>query len=819
MDPQILLVTPYFFNDPSVHHLTSSQKKTNQWCRWSEEVILLLIVPYLAYMQETSMLHYANMVQQPHGDTVACHAGCGTCSIKVACVFFDSLSEINIIACPCFPAPLQLLRHGLFPCAPVAPSLAVDLHVLEFVHLLFIRQSPNHTAWCNAVEMFLDGMGYKLTLMHSLCHHFSNAFHWYQVLTILARDHISNLIADTWKDKICLQPMAVKQPTEYLYIIICIDACFTQKCSTNPHGANGHNPPNLTPSFFLPKDDVQAMDEFMQCCQGERHRERVSRMEPEEDCYEMGMSVPVSVLDGCLMALLCRHDCVLWIMNLTSVGEKQHYLLALLDHLFKHLPPQMTIGLLYDIRCQLEQSCHKWSLLDESILSQITFAVAVFHTYGHQWPCQIIYHPRKHKATHPPLRVSGFNQHLFVLDTQICHLDMRSLQGFGHWLHWHWIHCQMKKNAALDNLQDLDLNKDMLCVEWKAQIVHQTRPAAAKVITTLLALEKTLDAHDTSVHELEAWLHGGHVDDMVKLNLQLIDARLRCTKVTNTIRHHRSALGVEDKAELEKMKKDVYLTARLNARTVKTRIQDRLRQRKFKLERLERSYRASINAEKLHANTQHSIKRHKPGILKLVSTYNGLAPPFAIPPHSILHDGIFQLDVDDNIWQDIGLDNATVNPPVWLSDEAIRNGIQLQLEVDHCFKEEAQLMRKWSVMQEWMLMEWEGIQDALSNADELANICVVWRRKVQCIPCAWSVVDSWGPSDEVLLQATHEQVQPSFQDEDDQSVGPVEEDNEGDSDCDIALVDEYRYDIDPDDDLDDIEDDFMPSSPTRCPTR
>jgi hypothetical protein len=60
----------------------------------------------------------------------------------------------------------------------------------------------------------------------------------------------------------------------------------------------------------------------------------------------------------------------------------------------------------------------------------------------------------------------------------------------------------------------------------------------------------------------------------------------------------------------------------------------------------------------------------------------------------------------------------------------------------------------------------------------------------------------------------------------------VEEDDEGDLDCgvigddelmdaieDIALVDEYRYDIDPDDDLDDIEDDFMPSSPTRCPMR
>jgi hypothetical protein len=83
-------------------------------------------------------------------------------------MYITGLSEINIIACPCFPAPLQLLRHGLFPCAPVAPSLAVDLRVLEFVRLLFIHQSPNHTAWCDAVETFLDGMGYKLTSMVSI---------------------------------------------------------------------------------------------------------------------------------------------------------------------------------------------------------------------------------------------------------------------------------------------------------------------------------------------------------------------------------------------------------------------------------------------------------------------------------------------------------------------------------------------------------------------------------------------------------------------------------------------------------------------------
>ncbi|OJA12659.1 hypothetical protein AZE42_13260 [Rhizopogon vesiculosus] len=92
-------------------------------------------------------------------------------------------------------------------------------------------------------------------------------------------------------------------------------------------------------------------------------------------------------------------------------------------------------------------------------------------------------HPPIH--IHPP--ISQFNQCLFVLDTQICHLDIKSLHGFGHWLHQHWIHCQTEKNEALNKLQDLDLDEDMLHAEWKAQIVHPTRPSPHKITLLLLS--------------------------------------------------------------------------------------------------------------------------------------------------------------------------------------------------------------------------------------------------------------------------------------------------------------------------------------------
>ena len=201
--------------------------------------------------------------------------------------------------------------------------------------------------------------------------------------------------------------------------IVCLDACFTQKRTNNSQNSTMNDPPNPTNTALIPEVKVKTMENFIDeqwplvstphCSYGHKQL---------EDSFENGMRVPVSVLDKCgdffqaadekwqkastcffadkgLMALLCHHDCVLWLVNMTSAGEKQHYALVLVKHLFEHLPAIMTVGLLYDIGCQLEHSCCKWKLLEDGILSKLKFGISVFHAYGHQWPCQIVYHPRK----------------------------------------------------------------------------------------------------------------------------------------------------------------------------------------------------------------------------------------------------------------------------------------------------------------------------------------------------------------------------------------------------------------------------------------
>ena len=87
-----------------------------------------------------------------------------------------------------------------------------------------------------------------------------------------------------------------------------------------------------------------------------------------------------------------------WICGLLpSAGEKQHYALVLLKMLFQHLLPYFAISLLYDIGCQIHHSCMKWGFL-ELYLHWLTFGISVFHVFGHQWPCQVIYHPPKCKG-------------------------------------------------------------------------------------------------------------------------------------------------------------------------------------------------------------------------------------------------------------------------------------------------------------------------------------------------------------------------------------------------------------------------------------
>ncbi|KZS99502.1 uncharacterized protein LAESUDRAFT_622019, partial [Laetiporus sulphureus 93-53] len=165
-------------------------KKERQWIRWATETIPSLLRPHLKLLCESESLRN---VQRPSKQPCTCGQKDAR-TLQIVCVFFERLENIQIGACQCSPAALQLLSRGLFPCAPQAPTLAVNINLLQFAQELFLRLPPNTTSFCATLEAFLGYRKYKLTTRDSLRRRFGNALLWYLNLVNatnrLVQDHI-----------------------------------------------------------------------------------------------------------------------------------------------------------------------------------------------------------------------------------------------------------------------------------------------------------------------------------------------------------------------------------------------------------------------------------------------------------------------------------------------------------------------------------------------------------------------------------------------------------------------------------------------------
>jgi hypothetical protein len=124
---------------------------------------------------------------------------------------------------------------------------------------------------------------------------------------------------------------------------------------------------------------------------------------------------------------------------------------------------------------------------------------------------------------------------------------------------------------------------------------------------------------------------------------------------------------------------------------------------------------------KLSDHARTSTKRREPGLQSHVKLYNNICHQMkalagrrrglrrVILPKPIDPQNVFALDVDDDIWQDTGLDedDDTDNAaPEWLTDDTVRKAIRLTLLHDRCVEEEDRLRKERWAMQDWVYEEW-----------------------------------------------------------------------------------------------------------------
>lgn len=78
-------------------------------------------------------------------------------------LFVVGFENNEVTICECQPAASNLITHGFFPCAPVRPTMAFSIDLLEFITLQSRNGTPNITSWAESLEEFWKERDYILT--------------------------------------------------------------------------------------------------------------------------------------------------------------------------------------------------------------------------------------------------------------------------------------------------------------------------------------------------------------------------------------------------------------------------------------------------------------------------------------------------------------------------------------------------------------------------------------------------------------------------------------------------------------------------------
>lgn len=270
---------------------------------------------------------------------------------------------------------------------------------------------------------------------------------------------------------------------------------------------------------------------------------------------------------------------------------------------------------------------------------------------------------------------------------------------------------------------------------WHAQVEYQTRPlkqvsrtSAQKALEDIISQVDLKNAYTKEIGVLERKIQRGStssdtpLSELVQRRDEILSKREQLEVV---IGEKKGDLGIQGQSRLRSLLSSRFLQVRLNARALKLRIRAKLVGRKFELERLERAtYSTSSGERGLQSHIQSQIQRHEPNITNLVKRYNDLciemaqlvqskqAPRGSLLPKQIDRNGLFSMDIDDKIWDDVGLgDDEEV--PLWMGDEKVRMGIQQLLVFQRCMEEEERLEAEYWNMVRWLNTEWQQVCNAL----------------------------------------------------------------------------------------------------------
>ncbi|KAH8797081.1 hypothetical protein DL96DRAFT_1561949 [Flagelloscypha sp. PMI_526] len=689
-----------------------------------------------------------------------------------------------------FDAAQQLVSQGYFPTAPILPSLAVHIRLLDFTSAHFVRASPGVTSWSDSLSAFLEDQGF--TTDHDFRKRFGQAARFY---FFLKDYHKADLISRRIKIQTHVREFSGGEwaaPELSTRCPICFGGSGTQ--DYNSRGTQSDIPLHHPSDIFLSPEYVGEIEQFvLRQRKGGTSKSTQTRLDSSilKTCVnghtagdETNIKASKKLKDDTgLMALVCRHDLPILLANMKSSGEKQFYAVALIKRIFELIPKSWTITLLYDIACVLEASAQNFDFLGTDF-TRIRWGVSVFHAYSHIYPCQVLYHPRFVEGCAlfdgegcerlwnllmliiAINRVSGYYQRLYTINRRIQHITLKKYDDLGHFVR-HKSEIVQRRLATcrvqLGQILSLGISIEDLRREWADEVQHTCRPKPSakleykKQVDRIAALLTTQDDLRSSLDQLDTQINNGKNNRLTDFAAERKKTQTKYNDTLAQLRATEQLLGIRDCEKIRDLLSSEWARLSIKAGGLKDRLLDLLRERKRMNERSERGFAVaskahSANDRKLEDHIASAIKKRAPQVKTVYKELNAVydlmdaefdaerAPSDAIRPRRISKDELYDLNIDSPIW-----DNSTLaveygdNLSAWAKDVNVRRGIRLMLLVDRC-KEELERLKvdrdnlQMFAQQSWLALQWiHG--NAVKEKDEDLAFCIgqevdAWRQRI-----------------------------------------------------------------------------------------
>ncbi|PLW46474.1 hypothetical protein PCASD_06305 [Puccinia coronata f. sp. avenae] len=594
--------------------------------------------------------------------------------------------------CHCTPDPVQLLAHGYLPSTPVYPQTAFSLRLLKFYHLLWNLCNAANTPFAEVMRRWNESLSIRLCSKSKknlnqprrLGRNLSGSIEVYRMLLAKHSTTIQTFTSATQQDVLAQRSCPAcfgsalpdpSQPPDTRDIFICLDGNFQHR---HHERASKNHLPLQIPDLFLDPSEISAADAYIL-----RQEQAQKKTQTQKDhCSTQHKAADdkrnASTWKGCddtgLMGTCCRHDSLIYYCNINRAGEGRGLPVAILTRLYKDINPNVNLRVLYDIGCSLEKFISLRKMFPEDI-HRTKFATSIFHSYVHEWECQLKYNPR--------YNVGWGMSDGEGLERLWSYLSALFIHAFAHRKHNQDLLDKLSAEANKHIQPQSNFSADFFKLQWQLQTTFESQKHTDKEVQKKLAdfFERGELLKDSAFVTFKA--HKMPKQLKLEENLEIL------TQPTSAL----FKAAVELQAETQPLRASKDRGERLGTRL----------------------------KEKIYA----AIKRRKKGVVKAIQTFCKRRTAYLkayAPAELELNEN---QDFDYNDFMKMGLEHPFWNDGYlclsrdpWAVDPVVRTGIHAVLGLERSSEEVQQLQSELRRALSWALIHLQNLKDCINKTVE-----------------------------------------------------------------------------------------------------